>query len=158
MPKPGSLRFPHSPQPALLSVEDCQSHFPSRAFKTSLRGCPVPSWAVQVLCKGFIGFPCNPRNIGLSLSLPLFSTLSFPRDRKTPGQRAFAIQPSSIHHQLSPDPVAHVSSNGTLGRHRLSSFPGSQGTLQSKGPLGSYFRDACPSFRVSLSLFARSKV
>ena len=82
-----------SPQPALRSVEDCQAHFPTRAFKTSSKGRPVPSWAVQVLCKGVIGFPHNPRNIGLSLflSLPLFSTLSFPQDRPTPGQRPFAI-------------------------------------------------------------------
>ena len=94
--------------------------------------------------------------ISASLSLPLFSTLSFPRDEPTPGQRPFAIQPPSSHREFSPDPVAQVSSDSTLGCHRLSSFPGSQGTLRPKGPLGRYLGDAPPSFRVSL-LFAQSK-
>ena len=53
---------------SLWSVEAGWAHFLARAFKTSLRGHPVPSWAVQVLSKGFIGFPHTPRNIGLSLS------------------------------------------------------------------------------------------
>ena len=52
----------------LQSVEAYRAHFLARAFKTSLRGRPVPSWAVQVLCMGFIGFPHNPRDIALSLS------------------------------------------------------------------------------------------
>ena len=88
----------------------------------------------------------------LSLPLPLFSTLSFLRGRSTPGQRPFAIQLPSIHHTFSPDPVAQVSSDSTLEHHRLSSFLGSQGTLQPKGPLGRYLGDAPPSFRVSCSL------
>ena len=55
------------------SVETYRAHFLAQAFKTSLRGRPVPSWAVQVLCMGFIGFPCNPRDTALSL----FFSLSF---------------------------------------------------------------------------------
>ena len=123
---------------------------PVPGFQDLLERMPVPSWAVQVLCKGFIGFPGNQRNIGLSL--PLFSTLSFPQDWPSPGQRPFAIRPPSIHHKFLPDPVAQVSSDGTLGRHRLSSFLGSWGTLRPKGPLGRYLGDAPPSFRVFLSL------
>ena len=57
---------------SLRSMEACQAHFLARVFKTSLRGCPVPSWAVQVLYMGFIGFPCNPRDTALSLSFSLF--------------------------------------------------------------------------------------
>ena len=57
---------------SLQSVEAYQAHFLAWAFKTSLRGCPVPSWAVQVLCMGFISFPHNPRDTALSLSLFLF--------------------------------------------------------------------------------------
>ena len=93
-----------------------------------------------------------PQGILFSLSLPLFSTLSVPQDWPTLGQRALAIPPPSIHHEFSPDPVAQVSWEGTLGFHRLSFFPGSQGTLRPKGPLGRYLGNAPPSFRVSLSL------
>ena len=50
---------------------------PRRNFKTWLRGCPVPSWVVQVPCMGFIGFPPNPRDTTLSLSLSF--SLSFCR-------------------------------------------------------------------------------
>ena len=50
------------------NVEIYEVHFLARAFKTSLRGHPVPLWAVQVLCMGFIGFPRNPRDTALSLS------------------------------------------------------------------------------------------
>ena len=57
------------------NVEACQAHFLTQAFKTSLRGHPVPSWVVQVLCMGFIGFPRNPRDIAFSL----FFSLSFRR-------------------------------------------------------------------------------
>ena len=93
------------------------------------------------------------QGILVSLSLPLFSTLSFPRDQPTLGQRPFAIQPTSIHYEFSPDPKAQVSSDGTLGCHRLSSFLGSWRTLQPKGPLGRYtWRTPLPSFRASLSL------
>ena len=53
-------------------VETCQAHSLTRAFKTSLKGYPVPSWVVQVLCMGFIGFPHNPRDTALSLLFPLF--------------------------------------------------------------------------------------
>ena len=126
-------------------MEACWAHFPAPALNTSLRGRSVPLWVLQVLCKGFIGFPCNLRNIGLSLSLPLFSTLSFLWDPPTPGQRPFAIRPPSIHHEFMPDPVAQVSSDSTLGCHRLSSFPGSQGTLQPKGLLGGAWGTSLPS-------------
>ena len=54
---------------SLRNVEICQAHLLTQAFKTFLRGRPVPSWAVQVLCMGFIGFPHNPRDTALSLSL-----------------------------------------------------------------------------------------
>ena len=59
---------------SLLSMEACRAHCLPWAFKTSLRGCPVPLWAVQVLCMGFIGFPRNPRDTALwrSLLFPLF--------------------------------------------------------------------------------------
>ena len=146
VPKPGRLRFP------LVLRRAGGAHFPAWAFKTSSRGRPVPAWAVQALCKGCMGFSRTPRNTGRLLSLPLFSTLSFSRDRPTPGQRPFTIQPPSIHHEFSPDPVAQVSSDSTLRHHRLSSFPGSRGTLRPKGPLGRDLGDAPPSFRVSLSL------
>ena len=63
----------------LRSVEAYRAHFLPWAFKTSLRGCPVPLWAVQVLCMGFIGFPRNPRDIALSLSF--FSSTPVPRSR-----------------------------------------------------------------------------
>ena len=53
----------------LQSMETYWAHFLTQAFKTSLRGRPVPSWVVQVLCMGFIGFPHNLRDIALSLSL-----------------------------------------------------------------------------------------
>ena len=39
----------------LWSVETRQAYSPAWAFKTSSRGHPVPSWAVQALFKGFIG-------------------------------------------------------------------------------------------------------
>ena len=64
------------------SVETYQAHFLSRAFKTSLRGCPVTLWAVQVLCMGFIGFQHNPRDTALSLLFPLsFHWLQSTRPR-----------------------------------------------------------------------------
>ena len=59
------------------SLETCWAHFLTQAFKTSLRGHPVPSWDVQVLCMGFIGFPSNLRDTALSLSLCLLFPLSF---------------------------------------------------------------------------------
>ena len=67
----------HSPQPVLQSVEAWQAHFPTQAFKISSRGCAVPLWAVQVLCKGCIGFPHNPKNIGLFISLSLSSSFLY---------------------------------------------------------------------------------
>ena len=68
---------------SLRNVEICQAHLLTQAFKTFLRGRPVPSWAVQVLCMGFIGFPHNPRDTALSLSLSLFFPLSFHWLRST---------------------------------------------------------------------------
>ena len=53
----------------LWSVEAYWALFLARVFKTSLKWRPVPSWAVQVLCMGFIGFPRNLRDIALSLFL-----------------------------------------------------------------------------------------
>ena len=124
--------YSHSSRPALQSVETCWAHFPTRAFKTSSRGHPAPSWAVQALSVyGLYWFSMYPEEYWpLFLSLPLFSPFSFSWDQPTPGQRPFAIWPPSIHHEFSPDPVAQVSSDGTLGRHRPSSFLGSQGTLR----------------------------
>ena len=55
----------------LQSMETYWAHFLTQAFKTSLRGHPVPSWVVQVLCMGFIGFPHNPRDIALSVFFSL---------------------------------------------------------------------------------------
>ena len=63
---------------SLWSMETYWALFLTWAFKTSLRGCPVPSWAVRVLCMGFIGFPCNPRYTALSFSLFLFIDSSPP--------------------------------------------------------------------------------
>ena len=64
------------------STEACQAHFPARASKISqdfLRGCPEPTWAVQALSKGFIGFLCNPGNISL---FPSFTFLSSTLDHQ----------------------------------------------------------------------------
>ena len=65
---------------SLQSTEAYQAHFLAQAFKTSLRRRPVPLWVVQILCTGFIGFPCNPRDTALSLSLffSFFSPTSVP--------------------------------------------------------------------------------
>ena len=60
------------------STEAFRVHFPAWASKTSqdfLRGCPVPTWVVQALSKGFIGFQHNPGNISLFLSF--FLSLSY---------------------------------------------------------------------------------
>ena len=63
---------------SLWSVEACWAHFLAQAFKTSLRGRPVPSWAVQVLCVGFIGFLRNLRDTALSPFPFLFIDSSQP--------------------------------------------------------------------------------
>ena len=52
----------------LWSGETHQAHCLARAFKTSLRGRPVPLWAVQALFKGFIGSLHKPGNISFFLS------------------------------------------------------------------------------------------
>ena len=44
-----SLSFSLSLQLILWSVETCWAHSPAWAFKTPLRGYPVPSWVVQAL-------------------------------------------------------------------------------------------------------------
>ena len=44
-----SLSLPTSLQLILWSVETHRAHSPARAFKTSSRGRPVPSWEVQAL-------------------------------------------------------------------------------------------------------------
>ena len=80
---PCSTRALGPPHPSfclhsLRSVKTYRAHFFARAFKTSLRGCPVPLWAVQVLCMGFIGFPHSPRDTALSLSFSFFCWLRSP--------------------------------------------------------------------------------
>ena len=60
---------------SLGSVETCWALSLTWAFQTFLRRCPVPLWAVQVLCMGFIGLLHNPRDTALSVSL--FFSLSF---------------------------------------------------------------------------------
>ena len=57
---------------SLRSMEAYRAHILARAFKTSLRRHPVPSWVVQALWMGFIGFPRNSRDTALSLSFSLF--------------------------------------------------------------------------------------
>ena len=44
-----SLSLSFSLRLILWSVETCRAHSPARAFKISLRGHPVPLWAVQAL-------------------------------------------------------------------------------------------------------------
>lgn len=146
MLKPQEVEVPcHSPWPALQSVKACRAHFPPGLSRTPQEDALCLRERYKSCGRALLVFHVT-RGILASLSLPLFSTLSFPQDQPTPGQRPFAIQPPSTH------PVAQVSSDSTLGRHRLSSFPGSWGTLRPKGPLGRYLGDAPPSFRVSLSL------
>ena len=70
---------------SLWSVEAYWAHFLHRAFKTSLRECPVPSWVVQVLCMGFIGIPHNPRDTARSLSFSLFLSI----DSSPPGSSLY---------------------------------------------------------------------
>ena len=78
-------------QQVLWSVEAYRAHFLALAFKTSLRGCPVPSWVVQVLCMGFIGFPCDPGDIALSLSFSLFLfDSSPPRSQSVKDHKSFS--------------------------------------------------------------------
>ena len=58
------------------SAEACRAHFPARASKTSqdfLRGCPEPTWAVQALSEGFIGFQGNPEHSSFFLSFTFLS-------------------------------------------------------------------------------------
>ena len=58
------------------SAEAYQAHFPALASKTSqdfLRGRPAPTWAVQALSEGFIGFQNNPGNISFFLSFTFLS-------------------------------------------------------------------------------------
>ena len=62
-------------------MEAYQTHSLAWAFKTSLRGHPVPSWAVQILYMGFTGFPRNPRDTALSLFLSFFSSTLVPRSQ-----------------------------------------------------------------------------
>ena len=104
----------HSPWPALWRVETCQAHFPAWAFKISSRGRPVPSWAIQALCKGFIGFPHTPRNIGLSLSLFLSSSFLYTLffERLTNSRTEAFCHSTSLH---PPWICAWPSSPGKLG-------------------------------------------
>ena len=52
----------------LWSIKTCWAHSPAQASKTLSRGCPVPSWVVQALLKGFIGSLHKPGNICFFLS------------------------------------------------------------------------------------------
>ena len=70
---------------SLWSMETCRAPSLAQAFKTSLRGCPVPLSAVQVLCMGFIGIPHNPRDTALSLSFSLFLSI----DSSPPGSSLY---------------------------------------------------------------------
>ena len=93
------------------SMETYWAHFLTQAFKTSLRGRPVPSWAVQVLCMGFIGFPHNPRDTAVSL----FFSLSFRRLRSTRSQsvkKANTISDVGKARRRSPCHSAFISSHG----------------------------------------------
>ena len=74
-----SLSF--SLQLILWSMETHRAHSPAWAFKTSSRGCPVPSWVVQALFKGFIGSLRKPGNISFFLS---FTFLSSTLDHQVP--------------------------------------------------------------------------
>ena len=82
-------------------MEACRAHFLTRAFKTPLRGCPVPSWVVQVLYIGFIGFPRNQRGTVLSLFLFIDSSPQGPVCKNP-----YTMQFCSLQHQtLLPWPV-----------------------------------------------------
>ena len=62
------------------STEAYQAHFPALASKTSqdfLRGRPAPTWAVQALSEGFIGFQNNPGNISFCLSFIFLSSTPY---------------------------------------------------------------------------------
>ena len=153
MPEPGRLRF-------LLVLHGQLFGAWKPAELTFLPGLSRPPWEdtpclreqYKSCVRALLVFHITWR-ILVSLSLVFFSTLSFPWDRTTPGQRPFAILPPSIHHEFLPDPVAQVSLDSTLDYcHRLLSFLGSQRTLWPKGPLGRYLGDAPPSLKVSLSL------
>ena len=153
MPKPGRLRFLLILHSQLFRVwKPTELTFPPGLSRPPREDILCLLERYKSCVRALLVFHVT-QGILVSLSLPLFSTLSFPRDQPTLGQRPFAIQPTSIHHEFSPDPKAQVSSDGTLGCHRLSSFLGSWRTLQPKGPLGRYtWRTPLPSFRASLSL------
>ena len=58
----------------LWSIKTCWAHSPAQASKTLSRGCPVPSWVVQALFKGFIGSLHKPGNISFFLSFTFLSS------------------------------------------------------------------------------------
>ena len=119
---PCSIRDLGPPHPSFClhsfwRVETCQAHSLTRAFKTSLRGYPVPSWVVQVLCMGFIGFPHNPRDTALSL----FFSLSF---RQLWSTRSRSIKTNTISvvwkaRRRSPCHSAFISSYGQSFENHL---------------------------------------
>ena len=92
------------------------------------------------------------RGILVSLSLSPSFLYTFFSVRLTNSKTEAFCHSTSLH---PPRILAQVRSDGTLGCHRLSSFPSALGALWPKGPLGRYLGDTPSSSRVSL--FARSK-
>ena len=136
-------------------MEACRAHFPAQAFKTSSRGCPAHSWAVQVPCKGSTGFPCTPRNTGLSLSSSFFYT--FLSTRLTNSRTEAFGHSTSLH---PPWILAWPSSPSKLRQYSrapytiiLSRFLGNPpAKRRSREVLG-----GCPSLFQSLSLSLQFK-
>ena len=149
-------------------METWWAHFlpPSQAFKTSLRGCLCLHEWYKSYVRGLLVFQVTREYWSLSSSfLYTFFSARLTISRTEAFCHSTSLHPPQIlawpsspgkllwWYSRAPDPVAQVSYyDGTLGRHRLSSFLGSWGTLRPKGPLGRYLGDAPPSFRVFLSL------
>ena len=99
--------------------------------------------------KGLYWFFHVPQGILVSLFSSFLYTF-FSTRPTNPGNGL--CHSTSLHlPRILTDPVAQGSSDSTPGRHRLSFFLGSRGTLRSKGPLGEVL-GGCPSFFQSLSL------
>ena len=83
----------------LWSVETRWAHFPVQAFKTSLRGHPVPSWVVQALFKAFIGSLRKPGNITFFLSFTFLSSIWNNRFQSIKGPQHFStsVWSSPVH-------------------------------------------------------------
>ena len=74
----------------LWRAEACWAHFPARALKTSSRGHPVPSWAVQALFKGFIGSLHKPGNISFFLFFTFLLSIWNTRFQSIKGPQHFS--------------------------------------------------------------------